>query len=303
VKPIRIDVPATSANLGPGFDSLGMALDIADAFVVGFDSDHDDILMDEATCTEAGVERSEHYACRAYRAYAEDAGVSLPGARFSLEGRIPVGKGLGSSAAAIVAGLAAAAHATDDKNPEDRIIRLAAELEGHPDNSSAAILGGVTVAFCDRDQVHAFNVVNHISLGIALFVPDDPLPTVQARAVLPSEVPVRDAIYNLSRSSYLVAALAWGRWERLASAMRDRIHQPYRTQLIPGLDPVIEASLQAGACGAALSGGGPSVIALGLQEHMAAIAATMEAAAHESNWSGHTIVTNVRSRGVRVMEQ
>jgi homoserine kinase len=302
VKRLRVDVPATSANLGPGFDSLGMALDIADTFIVEFDSRGDEVVLDQAACTEAGVDRGNHYVCQAYRAYAEDAGTMLPGASFTLESRIPVGKGFGSSAAAVVAGLAAAAHAAGEKDPQDRIVRLAAKLEGHPDNSTAAALGGVTVAFCDGEQVHALNVVNHVSLGVAVFVPDDPLRTVEARAVLPNEVSVRDAVYNLSRSSYLVTALAWGRWEQLAPAMHDRMHQPYRTQLIPALEHVISAALDARACGAALSGGGPSVLALGLQEHICDIAAKMEVSAHQHDWDGRSIVTKVRSRGVRVAE-
>lgn len=302
MKQLRIDVPATSANLGPGFDSLAMALDLADTFVVDFDPSGDEVVVDEATSTEAGIPRCEHYTCRAYSAYAQDAGIQLPGASFTLESRIPVGKGFGSSAAAIVAGLAAAAHAAGEQDPQARIVRLAAKLEGHPDNSTAATLGGVTVAFCDGDLVHALNVVNHVSLGIALFVPDAPLRTIEARAVLPKEVSVRDAVYNLSRSSYLVTALAWGRSELIAPAMRDRVHQPYRTQLIPALDPVISAALEAGACGAALSGGGPAVIALGPQGHIGDIAAAMQATAHQHDWAGHSIVTNVRSRGVRLIE-
>lgn len=303
MKRLRVDVPATSANLGPGFDSLGMALDLADTFLVEFDDNGSEVVIDQATCDGVNVAPGDHYACRAYRAYAADVERSLPGARFTLESRIPVGKGFGSSAAAVVAGLAAAAHAAGEKDQEDRIVRLAAKLEGHPDNSTAAALGGITIAFSEGDHVHALHVVNHVSLGIALFVPDAPLPTVEARAVLPGEIPMRDAIYNLSRASYLVTALSWGRWDHLAAAMQDCLHQPYRLQLIPALDTVIAAALEARAFGAALSGGGPSVIALGRQEHIEHIAAHMEEIARQRGWFGHSIVTNVRSRGVRVTEE
>ncbi len=302
MKRIRIDVPATSANLGPGFDSLGMALDIADTYTVEFDASGREILVDEATCAEAEIDRSDHYACQGYRAYAADAGVTLPGASFTREGQIPVGKGFGSSAAAIVAGLAAAAHAAGEQDGQDRMVRLAAHLEGHPDNSSAAILGGVTVAFCDGEAVHALNVVNHVSLGVALFVPDMPLRTVEARRILPEHVSVRDAVYNLSRSAYLVTAFAWGRWEQAAPAMQDRLHQPYRTHLIPGLDCVIAAAVEAGAFGASLSGGGPAVLAFGPQELSHEIAARMEEVAHHQDWAGHSLQTQVRSYGVRVTE-
>lgn len=302
MKRLSIDVPASSANLGPGFDTLGMALDISDTFTVEFRSDRTAVVIDEATCRNAGVEAADHYACQAYRTYAFDTGIELPGASFTLDSRIPVGKGFGSSAAATVAGLTAAAHAAGEQEPRDRIVRLAAKLEGHPDNATAATLGGITVAYFDGDLVHALNVVNHASFGIALFVPNAPLPTVEARAVLPINVSVGDAVFNLSRSSYLVAALAWGRWEQFASAMQDRLHQPYRTQLIPALDPVIAAALAAGAFGAALSGGGPSIIALGMPDRMDEIAAHMEQTAHAHHWTGHCMVTKVRSRGVRTTE-
>ena len=259
-------------------------------------------LVDEATCSEAEVDRSDHFACQGYRAYAADTGTDLPGASFNREGRIPVGKGFGSSAAAIVAGLAAAAHAAGEKDPRERIVRLAATLEGHPDNSTAAILGGVTVAFCHNELVHALNVVNHVSLGVALFVPDEPLRTAEARRMLPAEISVRDAVFNLSRSTYLATALAWGRWDFIAPAMHDRLHQPYRMQVIPGLDSVLSAALEAGAYGAALSGGGPAVLALGPQELMHEIAARMEEVAHQQDWLGHSMETQVRSRGVQVTE-
>ncbi len=302
MKRLRIDVPATSANLGSGFDSLGLALDIADSFLVEPAAAGEGVLMDETTCADAGVQAHDHYTCRAYRAYGEDTGKVLPDARFTLQSHIPRGRGFGSSAAAIVAGLVAAAHLSEDKDWTARVLRLAAELEGHPDNSTAAILGGITVAFCESGNVRALNVVNHVSLGVALFVPDLPLPTVTARAVLPAEVPVRDAVFNVSRAAYLATALAWARWENLASAMQDRLHQPYRAELIPALDHVIAGALESGAYGAALSGGGPSVVALGAQEQAPTIANAMEEAAQRRGWPGHSVVTTVRANGVRVTE-
>src|SRR5205085_1423627 len=120
-----------------------------------------------------------------------------PGARFSLENRIPVGKGFGSSAACIVAGLAAAAFAAEDKNPTERILRLAVRLENHADNVVAATLGGLTTAFCSGDEVRALHVANHLSLGVGLFVPEERLQTRRARAALPHSVPHSDAVFNV----------------------------------------------------------------------------------------------------------
>jgi homoserine kinase len=241
--------------------------------------------------------------CRGYRRWAEGGEGELPGARFKLESRIPVGKGFGSSAAAIVAGLAAAAKAAEVKQPRERILRLASQMEGHADNAVAATLGGMTTAFCDGDEVHALHVANHLSLGVALFVPDDELPTVEARQALPDTVPYRDAVFDLGRLSYLTTALIWGYWDRIGAAMQDRLHQPYRTQLIPELDSVIASAREAGAYGAALSGGGPSVIALGPANEADRFAQAMEERAHACDWGGKSIVTRVRHLGVQVIQE
>jgi homoserine kinase len=302
VKALRVEVPASSANLGPGFDTLGLALELADTFTVERDDGSREVTVDGATCEAAGVPADEHYVCRAYRLWAQETGADLPGARFTLDRRIPIGRGLGSSAAAIVAGLAAAAFTAGDNDPRDRIVRLAGKMEGHPDNAAAAALGGLTTAFCDGDDIHALHVVNHVTVDVALFVPDEPLPTAEARAILPANVPIGDAVFNLSRAAYVTTALAWGRWEHIAAAMRDRLHQPYRRRLIPALDEVIDSALAKGAFGAALSGGGPSVIALTPRGHAEHIATAMEARAHELSWAGRSMVTGIRARGVQVTE-
>jgi homoserine kinase len=137
---------------------------------------------------------------------------------------------------------------------------------------------------------------------VALFVPDDELPTVEARQALPDSVPHRDAVFDLGRISYLTAALIWGYWDRIGPAMEDRLHQPYRTRLIPALDTVIASAREAGAYGAALSGGGPAIIALGPANEAERFAQAMERRAHEYNWSGKSIVTSVRHLGVQVLE-
>ena len=238
--------------------------------------------------------------CRAYRLWWEDAGHTPPGVRFEVDRRIPLGKGLGSSAAACVAGLAAAAFAAEDKAPADRIVRLATQLEGHPDNVAPATLGGVVAVIQDGDAVRATPIASHLSLGVALFVPEAGLDTQKARDILPATVPLTDAVFNVGRAAYLTAALIWGRWELIGPAMEDRLHQPYRARLIPALEAVIATALSAGAFGAALSGGGPSVIALGPAERAGEFAAAMEACALGKNWPGKAMVTRVRHRGVEV---
>jgi homoserine kinase len=301
----HITVPASSANLGPGFDCLGMALNIVDEVTVDLDPGRGE------TCLEGsdhfGLDRRDNLICRAYGAYALDAGVELPAATFHLESHIPVGKGFGSSAASIVAGLVAAATAAgsqlDAAEVRDRLLRLAATLEGHADNTTAALLGGVTLALREGDGVRALTVVNHLTIGVVLFVPNDTLQTSDARRSLPAQVPHADAAFNASRTAYLVTALLWGRWEELGFGMEDRLHQHYREPLIPALPAVIGAARESGAYGAALSGGGPSVIALCPPERAVEVAGGMAQRARTEGWSGETIETTVRHLGVQVKTQ
>jgi homoserine kinase len=281
---------------------LGLALDLRKELTAEIADAPGPVRLEDAAVP--GLNPDDNLLCRAYRAWFAEDGKEPIGASFrGVTSRIPLERGFGSSAAAIVVGLAAAAAATGDKEPRDRLIRLATHIEGHPDNVVPAILGGVTTAFCDGQEVRALHVANHLTLGVALFVPDEPLSTAAARAVLPKRIALADAVYNVSRVAYLTTALIWGRWELIGPAMEDRLHQPYRAKLLPALDAVIIGARKAGAYGAALSGGGPSVIALGPKEQAEAFAQAMEQTAQTYGWSGSSIVTGISHRGVRVTEE
>jgi homoserine kinase len=298
MKRAQIEVPATSANLGPGFDCLGLALNIVDTVTIEPAPDAVESYLHGAE--DLGIDRRRNLICRAYNAWAKDAGTALPAARFQLESRIPIGKGLGSSAASIVAGLAAARYVADEKDGLARMLRLAGRLEGHADNTTAALLGGLTVALTDGAEVRAINAANHFSFGIALFIPLEGLRTTHARSALPGTVPHHDAAFNVARAAYLLTCLMWGRWEDVGIAMEDRLHQPYRAKLIPALPELIKAARANGAYGAALSGGGPSVIAFGPPERAEEFGAAMERSAGQQGWPGSAAVTSVRHLGVQV---
>jgi homoserine kinase len=300
MKRLQITVPATSANLGPGFDALGLALDLKASLEVEVDPSGDEVLL---TSPPEGVDAQDNLIVRAYREWGRREGVSLPGARFSLTSEIPVAKGLGSSAACIVAGLAAAAAACGSKNARARLLRYGTDLEGHPDNIAAAVMGGLTVAFRQDDEVKALPVANHLAMGVALFLPDDHLLTEEARELIPRQVPLEDAIFDLGRLGYLITALLWGRWDLIGPAMEDRLHQPYRAGVIPALPSVITAARDAGAYGAALSGGGPSVIALCPRGEEERVADAMHRQAAACGWPGTTLVTSVRESGLTVRER
>lgn len=303
MRKLRIEIPATSANLGPGFDALGLALDLTDIVTAELDPDRSTVVLDSVTSEDGLTLDPEHnLLCEAYLRWGDDTGKPLPGVRFSLESRIPAARGLGSSAASIVGGLVAAACAHDEKHGRSRLLDLATEMEGHPDNAVAAIMGGMTVAFREGREVRALHVANHLEMGIALFIPSEGLRTREARACLPEDVPLRDAVYDIGRAAYLTTAILWGHWECLGDAMCDRLHQPYRARFIPALDAIIAAARQAGAYGAALSGAGPTVIALTPVTQAQAVGQAMEARALEQGWMGSSVTTRIREGGYQVTE-
>lgn len=300
MKRFQITVPATSANLGPGFDTLGLALDLTASLDVEVDSSGDRVTL---TDPPENIDPTDNLVVQAYREWGRREGVTLPGARLTLKSEIPVAKGLGSSAACILAGLAAAAAATGAKDARGRLLRYGTDMEGHPDNIAAAMMGGMTVAFRQQEEVRALPVANHLAMGIALFLPDDQLLTEQARALIPRRVPLDDAIYDLGRLGYLITALLWGRWDLIGPAMEDRLHQPYREEIIPALPAVIGTARETGAYGAALSGGGPAIIALCPRGEEEGIAEAMRTRAAECGWQGAPLLTHVRQSGLTVRKR
>jgi homoserine kinase len=245
-KAIRVRVPASSANLGPGFDTLALALGLylectlrasESGFLVRVSGeDASGIPPDETNLT--------------WRSFLRLAGKKAPrAATLEITNDIPVGKGLGSSAAAIVAGLALANEWLGLGKGREDLVQLATEIEGHPDNVAAAVWGGLV-----KQRPPA-------TLEVVLAVPEFPLSTTAARAALPAQYSRKDAVFNVQRVALLLAALAEGRADLFHEAMRDRLHQPYRAPLIPGLEDILQLRDVPGLLGVALSGAGPSVIA------------------------------------------
>jgi homoserine kinase len=266
---IRISVPATTANLGPGFDCLGLALSLRNRVEVSRASRLEVVVAGEgAGVLPAGDENLVLVAMRHLATYV---GRTLPPVRLMQHNDIPAGSGLGSSASAIIAGLLAANTLLDAAVPDPRIIALAAELEGHADNAAAALYGGL-VLVAGEDVVP----LPVAPLQAVVVLPAITLSTQAARAALPPTVPLADAVFNLGRMGLLLQALAAGDVSLLARAMDDRLHQPYRMPLIPGLEGALEGARAAGAA-ACLSGAGPSVIAFTTLDHES-LAAQMAAA-------------------------
>ena len=257
----RISVPATSANLGPGFDCLGLALGLHLVLEVeeregeglqleAFGEGAEVVARDESNQIYQGMARV--FERKGYR----------PGTlHLRCRNEIPLARGLGSSAAAYATGLAAGVLLSGGELDREELIELGVEAEGHPDNVVPAMLGGFTVAASGRAGMACTRLEPPRELRVVVAVPDFELPTAEARKVLPRQVDFGDAVANQGRVGLLVAALAKNRLELLRTAMEDYLHQPYRAELVPGMEEVGQAALEAGALGAALSGAGSSMLA------------------------------------------
>lgn len=283
---VKVIVPATSANLGPGFDTLGVALEMYNVIEMAETGILDDVIEIEGH--GEALERPENnLVWQAAQRVFERLGYRPYGFWIREQIGIPVARGLGSSAAAIVGGLVGANALVERMTGRpglstDELLQMAVEMEGHPDNVTPALVGGFTVACMEEGRPLYVRFDPPPQLKAVVAMPEVPLSTKKARGVLPGEIKLADAVYNVSRATLLVAALMSGKLELLSVATKDRLHQPYREALVPGLRAVLQAARDAGALGVALSGAGPSVIAL-VQDHAEAVERAMEAA---FQWTG-----------------
>jgi homoserine kinase len=261
VTTVRVRVPATSANLGPGFDAFGLALTWYDDLVVTA-RDEPGVSI-EVEGEGAGVVPLDesHLVVRALRAGLESLGASVPGLALTCQNRIPHERGLGSSAAAIVAGLAAAYGLTGTTLDRARLVALATEIEGHPDNVAACALGGFTIAWVADGLGRAVRLDPAEGVSLVAYVPENPCSTEVARGLLPASVPHADAAANAGRAALLVAALT-GRPDLLPVATQDRLHQEYRAPAMPDSAALV-GKLRANGQAAVISGAGPTVLVLG----------------------------------------
>jgi homoserine kinase len=296
---VTVAAPASSANLGPGFDALALALDLwlrvtvrpieagAESLEVSGEG-KDEIGMDGGNRFLIGLEHG-----------LEEFGLEPPVMRIEMENQIPLARGLGSSAAASVAGMLVAQALAGDTLEEGRLLALATQIEGHPDNASAVLLGGFVVVGARPARFDP-----PPSLYAALFIPETPLRTAAMRAALPRNVSHADAAHNVGRTAMIVAALASGtRLDLLAAMSDDRLHEPYRVRHFPQLPQLVQAARGAGALGVALSGAGSTVIALADDEQAAHRAAdAMQGAAAGLDLAGRTQVVRPSTAAAHVAE-
>ena len=328
---IRVKVPASSANLGCGFDVFGLALALYSDFI--FDPAHPSAATYPLTVTGDGATSLQAEKCglvyEAVRVYETATGYKVPPFALEVHNRIPLGRGLGSSASAIVGGLVGAdalcrqAYGGEAFPTTSQLVQLATKIEGHPDNVAPALLGGLILAVGEATDTNDDENLGHpfalkdpanwpdpllvslplpFDLTTVVYIPDFEMSTKAARAVIPASFSLHDAVHNSARTALLVAALTapTGKLEWLATAMDDRIHQPYRAQIFPQLPTLIAAAQEAGAYGAALSGAGSTVLSFASPQHIEAIRTAFLHVASEANLPGRVEQLEIATDGPAV---
>ncbi len=304
---ITIRVPATSANLGPGFDSLGLALDLWNETTMALAIEY------TVQVTGEGRERlsqgENNMIIQSAQKLAERVGKRLPPFHVDSINRIPLSSGLGSSAAAKLTGLLGANVLLGKPLSREEILELATDMEGHPDNAAPALLGGLVVSTLENGRVftHKINVDgNHSAVGnfespiqVTVVLPNLHFSTRESRASLPEHVALTDAVHNISRAVLVAEAFRNGDLALLGRAMKDTLHQPYRLKLIPGAPAAMEAAKNAGAAAVALSGAGPSLIAFSADGH-AAIGEAMQRAFTEAGLESRIFPLKMSNHGAEV---
>jgi len=257
---IRVKVPATTANMGPGFDSIGMALSMYNIVYAEEIGEGYEIIIQDGNKAIPTDETNLIYKTIAY--FYNNIGKPMPNIRLTQQDSIPHTRGLGSSAACIVAGLHVGNALSKSFFSKEELVQMAAQIEGHPDNTTPALLGGMTIGAMNESDMKYVKIKVAENIHFAVMIPTFTLSTELARRVLPKQVSLQDAVFNASRAALLAASMITGDTDNLALAMEDRLHQSYRAELIPNMQAIMNKAMAFGAKGAYLSGAGPSLIAV-----------------------------------------
>lgn len=298
---VRVRVPATTANCGPGFDALGISCTLYNELELELTS-NGQLLIEISGEGQDVIPVNEHnLAWQAIKLLFKTVQHKFTGARIAMQNNIPLARGLGSSAAAIVGALTAANALSGKRLDKQQLLMLATSLEGHPDNVAAAIYGGVAVSVIAEGEPRCLNFFPPAPLSLVVAIPEFRLATKMARQVLPATVPFKDAVFNVSRTALLIAALTQGQLDYLVYALDDRLHQPYRQQLIPGMDAVFTAGKTAGALGVTISGAGSCLMAY-TERDPELIGQAMVTAFNKHNVQARYRVLNIDRDGAKIIE-
>ncbi len=256
---IKVKVPATTANLGAGFDTLGLALTLYNEFIV---EESNSVEIETYPDNPFLKNPDKNLFIKVLKYACELKGKTFHGAKLKQINNVPVARGLGSSATAIVGAILVSFFVNKKELTDEEFFKIAYHFEPHPDNLLPAWKGGFITALLEDGKTYYNRIDFPEDLKAVVVIPDFELSTEEARSVLPEEIPLKDGIFNVQRVSLFISALQNRRYELLKVSMEDRFHQPYRKKLIPGFDSVINAAYRAGALGASLSGAGSTILAL-----------------------------------------
>ncbi len=300
---VILKVPATTANLGPGFDTLGMALgnmfnyveleEIEQGLEIKIYGEGIDLLPTDKT----------NLAYRAAMKVFERADYRPSGLKIELQNNIPISRGLGSSASVIIGGMVAANYVSGNRLNNDQILYMASEMEGSPDNVAAALLGGIVVTARAEDEIIYKKITPPTGLTSVVAIPDFELSTKEARSVLPKKVAIKDAVFNISNTALLVYAMMENDMDLLKKVMDDKLHQPYRASLIPGMQEVMAAAKDNDALAVALSGAGPTIIAFCTVNCKDKIAIAMKKAFHDAGIRCKTEYLSINAQGMEILKR
>lgn len=297
----QVKVPATSANMGPGFDCLGIALELFNVFTVEDAASFGIEIRGEG---HSSLPRNTgNLVYKAMEKLFSRLNPQPPPVKITCVNEIPLARGLGSSAAAVVGGLMAANQLMGSPLSKEEILSLAIEMEGHGDNVAPAIFGGCQIVLKEEERFIHVPVSLYPGLKGVLFIPDFPISTAESRKILPAQIHRSDAVYNVGRAALLTLALSAGKFDYLKIATRDRLHQPARKTLFPAMEKLFQAALGAGAFGVFLSGSGSTIMALSSGGSSAnEIARAMEKAGRSENIGGKSKIVAFAFEGAKVIQ-
>lgn len=287
---VTLTVPATTANLGPGFDCIGAALTLYNQFKFTLTSETEDKITVRGTEAERVKTDKTNLLYQSFAKFYQHLDKPVPKVEIEIELGVPLARGLGSSATAIVGGLVGANYLAGNPLDKTQVMELAIAIEGHPDNVVPALLGNCQLCVGEKGNWQICEIPWHQDIIPILGIPDFELSTQEARAVLPSQITRSDAIFNIARLGLLLRALETGRGDWLEMAMEDKLHQPYRKGLIRGYEQVKQAAIAGGAYGMVISGAGPTLLALSSSSQAQAVIQAMRVA-----WEKEGVTAQVRS--------
>lgn len=262
MKKIRVQIPASTTNLGPGFDCLGLALKLYNVVEIEEIKEDKLIIEIEGEGKDEIPRNKKNIIFSAIKSVFDKAEEKFSRVRIREINHIPMGKGLGSSAATRLGGIVSASNFLRINLSQEEILNLATQIEGHPDNAAASLLGGLVMVIPEKENFHWIKINLSHKFKIVIALPEIKVSTEKAREILPQNFSLEDIVFNLSRMGALIYSLTKGKWEYLSLATEDKLHQPYREILIPGMKEVMESALSSGAKGAFLSGAGSGIVAL-----------------------------------------